>query len=250
MNIFPVSSVYKTIPGAPIVAASPLFPYVPIPEVGANHWLLGVNADSLIAFGGSATLTAQSTGHSFGDNFVTVPSFGNALVTNIADAVTQSMYAVFRYQPVSAKTSLIVGNISAASVGAGVWLEGNGDIRTVLRSGATPVSINHGVPSGVMSGDWLFVGLSKRVVEGNSKTITQIGSVQFNGGTWVGTQALGGTSPLAIGNAYANTATYTPTPTDFAELIVKSTTNDTSEQMMQIYLRSKKRMASRGIVLK
>jgi hypothetical protein len=250
MHIFPVSTVNKNIPGAPIVVSSPLFPYTPIAEIGANHWLLGGNAESLAPFGGSATLTPTGSAHTFGANFATAPSNGNDLRTNIADATTQTMYAVFQYNPIAAKNVMPIGNLSGGATGSGVWINGSGAIETVVRTGANPVLINHGVPAGVSVGDWIFVGLSKRVVEGNSRTLTKIGGTTYEGNTWVGTQALASSSPLAIGAAYNATATYTPVPVNVAELIIKSSNYDDAAAMQAIYLRSKKRMASRGIALK
>uniref|UniRef100_UPI0030D98BFC hypothetical protein n=1 Tax=uncultured Zhongshania sp. TaxID=1642288 RepID=UPI0030D98BFC len=173
--IFPVLDARVTIAGATIIVTEAAYPYEPAPEVGADHWLFGVDDDSLVPFGGGATLTAQGASHIFASNYVTVSIYAEALLSNIADQATQTICRVFKYQPVADKNVLLLGNISAVSNGYGVWLTPGGSIQTILR-GNTPALADHGLPAGVVAGDWLFIGYSERIVEGVTQFNTFIGS--------------------------------------------------------------------------
>lgn len=249
--LFPVYPLGADTPGATLVAgAAEAFPYDPAPEAGAAHWLLGVDeASSETAYGGSNTLTAQAGGlQTYGENFVTLPEYGSAMASNIPDSQVGSYYGVIKYAPVVLKNTILVGNISGASQGSGLWLTPSGQLCTVLRGPGSVVQINHGVPSGVQAGDWIFVGLSRWVEGGVSRTRTICGNQLFEGTTWDAAQSVSGVNTLGIGNCWSGTTGYTPAPLDAAEFIVKQAA-DSAAVMRGVYRRSKVRMSARGITL-
>lgn len=248
--VFPVYPLGKDTPGAPVVpGAVQLYPYTPGPELGYSHWLFGGSEASLAPYGGSSTLSAQGTLHSWGSSYVNLPSYANALVSNIPDAREQTFYAAVRYQPVTGKNVILVGNISLASQGAGIWIDANGNICTVLRNSSSTVLVNHGPPPGAAAGDWIFVGLSKRVEGGVSKTRTIVGSTIFET-TWDGLQDVSGSNRISVGNAYASTAIYTPADVRIAELLVLPAGADAAAKMLTVYSHSRARLALRGISLR
>lgn len=170
-------------------------------------------------------------------------------MSSVPDAREQTFYAAVRYQPVSGKNVILVGNISLAVQGAGLWIDPSGNLCTVLRNAGGTVLVNHGVPAGVVAGDWIFVGLSKRVEGGVSKTRTSVGSTVFET-TWPGLQDMSGSNRIAIGSAYASTAVYTPADLRVAELLIQPAVADTAAKMLTVYSHSRVRLAKRGISLR
>lgn len=248
--IFPVYPLGQDTPGAPIInGATQLYPYTPAPEPGYAHWLLGGDGSSLVPYGGDATLTAQGVSHTWGSNYVNLPSYQNALISSVADATVQTFYAAVRYAPVSGKNVIVVGNISLASQGAGIWIDGNGNVCTILRNSSGTVLVNHGVPANTAVRDWIFLGLSKRVEAGVSKTLTSVGSVVYEV-VWPAVQAVSGSNHIAIGNPLNSSSTYTPADLRVGELLIKPNLADSAAQMMSVYSHSRARLAPRGIMLK
>lgn len=248
--MFPVYDARVTIPGAPIIQSAPAFPYVSTPESGASHWLFGVDSTSLIPFGGSGVITPQSTTHVYGTNFVTAQAYNEALITNVPDLATQTFCRVVRYQPTALKNTLLLGNISAASSGFAIWLLADGKIQTLLR-GNTPALIDHGVPTGVTAGDWIFVAYTERVVGGITQFSTYVGNAITYSGAFTAARPI--SNPIrndAIGNAYQSASNYTPAPVSVAELIAFPGVYKTAQEIAAIYSRSKRRMTLRGIMLK
>lgn len=243
--LFPVLDARVTIPGAPVIPATPAFPFSPSPEPGAQHWLFGVDDTSLERFGGTTgTLTAQSGAHVYGANYVETQAFAQGLVSNIADQDTQTHIAVVRYQPIADKNALLLGNLNAEVNGWGVWVAANGQVSTILR-GNTPVLANHGAPVGVVAGDYIFVAHSLWVDGAVTHFRTWIAAQTFEG-AWTGLRPLGARA-AALGNAYNNSATYSPAPVRYAEYMAFPGVPKTTDELASIHARSRRRMASRGI---
>ncbi|MCO7469526.1 hypothetical protein NJG16_05585 [Stenotrophomonas maltophilia] len=248
--VFPVYPLGKDTPGAPVVpGAVQLYPYTPGPELGYAHWLFGGSDASLAPYGGSSTLSAQGTLHTWGSGYVNLPSYANALVSNVPDAREQTFYAAVRYLPVAGKNVILAGNISLASQGAGLWIDPSGNVCTVLRNPSSTVLVNHGPPAGAVPGDMIFVGLSKRVEGGVSKTRTLVGNTLYET-AWPGLQDVSGSNRISAGNAYASTAVYTPADLRVAELLILPAAADAAAKMLTVYSHSRARLALRGILLK
>lgn len=244
--LFPVLDARVAIPGAPVISATPAFPYVPAPEPGAKHWLFGVDNTSLLPFGGSGSLTPQGGEHAYGSNYVETPAYAQGLVSSIADQSTQTHIAVLRYQPVASKNALWLGNLNAEVNGWGVWLASDGQVGTILR-GNTPVLVYHGVPAGVLAGDYLIVGHSLWVEGAVTHFRTYVAGQVFEG-AWTGLRPIGART-AALGNAYNSSATYTPAAVRYAEYMAFPGAPKTADELAAIHARSRRRMAARGIVI-
>lgn len=248
--IFPVYDLGRDTTGAiPVPGATKLYPYVPAPEPGYDHWQLGGGAASLVPYGGTATLNSVGTENTWGQNYVQTPSYGNALVSNVADAREQTFYAAFRYLPVAGKNVIVVGNITLASEGAGIWVNASGNLGTVLRNSSGTVLYDHGIPNGVAPGDWIFVGLSKYVENGVSKTRTLIGNNVYEK-DWGALQTVSPGHRIAVGNPATNTTIYTPAELRTAELLIRQAGADSVAKMLDVYAHSRVRLQSRGISLR
>lgn len=246
--LFPVLDARVTIPGAPIISATPAFPYTPLPEPGALHWLFGGDDSSLIPFGGSGgTLVPQAATHVYGANYVETQAYAQGLVSNFADQAVQTHIAVVRYQPVASKNALLLGNLNAEVNGWGVWLDSTGKVSTILR-GNTPVLADHGVPAGVSAGDFIFVASSMWVDGAVTRFLTRVAGQVFEG-AWTGLRPIGSRA-AALGNAYNSSATYSPAPVRYAESIVFAGASKTADELALIYARSRRRMTARGITLR
>jgi hypothetical protein len=242
--LFPVLDARVAIPGAPVISATPAFPYVPMPESGAKHWLFGVDDSSLLPFGGSGSLTPQGEEHTYGANYVETTAYAQGLVSAIADQATQTHIAVLRYQPVASKNALWLGNLNAEVNGWGVWLASNGHVSTILR-GNTPVLADHGIPAGVLAGDYIFVAHSMWI-EGAATHFRTCVAGQVFEGAFTGLRPIGART-AALGNAYNSSATYTPAAVRYAEYIAFPGAPKTAEELAEIHARSRRRMAARGI---
>ena len=249
--IFPVYDLGRTTDGSIILPdAGPVYEYTPPPESGAQHWLLGGSAASLTPIAGSATLTPQGTLETYGENYVEVPSYGNALLTNIPDQSIQTHMAVVQYQPHAGKNTLLLGNLSNGVNGWGNWLSETGQIATILR-GNTPAFSNHGVPTGgAAAGDYIFIAAVLWEESGVTHYRTIIGAQVFEG-QWTGARSVVPVRSAALGNAwYGPGATiYDDTPVRYAEYIAYPGVAKTAAEISTIYARSKQRMVSRGINL-
>lgn len=244
--LFPVLDARVAIPGAPIISATPAFPYVPMPEPGARHWLFGVDDSSLLPFGGNGSLTPQGTEHTYGSNYVETPAYAQGLVSGIADQATQTHIAVLRYQPVASKNALWLGNLNAEVNGWGVWLASNGQVSTILR-GNTPALASHGSPAGVLAGDYIFVAHSLWEEGAVTHFRTYVNGQVFEG-AWTGLRPIA-SRVAALGTAFYNSATYTPAPVRYAEYIAFPGAPKTADELAAIHARSRRRMAARDIVI-
>lgn len=248
--IFPVYNLGRAQSGSILLPnAGPVYEYTPPPESGAQHWLLGGTAASLTPIAGSATLTAQGTLETYGSNYVEVPSYGNALLTNIPDQSVQTHIAVVQYQPHTGKNTLLLGNLSAGVNGWGNWVNDSGQIATILR-GNTPAASNNGVPTGVVAGDYIFIAAVLWEEGGATHWRTVIGSQVFEG-QWTGLRSVVPVRTAALGNGwYGPDATnYDNAPVRYAEYISFPGVAKTASELSAIYARSKQRMTSRGINL-
>lgn len=248
-TILPVYNLGASTPGAmPLPGASPVYEYDPKPESSAVHWMLGPNAASLLPFGGSGTLTPQGTDHVFSANNVTVQGYNGALVSSIADQAEMTICRVFQYKKNAGKNTLLLGNISAAVNGFGIWMTGEGFIQTLLR-GNTPALVNHGVLAGLADGDWAFIAYSEYLDGGVTKfNVVASGGLVYSG-SFTAARPLS-TRNDAIGNAYNSGATYTPAPLSTAEAIAFAGARKSIAELQAIKSRSTKRMATRGITVK
>jgi hypothetical protein len=245
--LFPVLDARVTIPGAPVIDAAPAFAYVPAPEPGAQHWLFGGSDSSLLRFGGSTgTLTPQAGTHVYGSNYVEVQAYAQALVSNFMDQTTQTHIAVVRYQPVASKNVLILGNIDANVNGWGMWIDSSGLVSTILRNN-TPALVNHGAPVGVAVGDYMFIAQSLWLEGGVTHFRTCVAGQVYEG-AWTGVRPVA-TRAAALGNATQPSATYTPTPTRFAEYIAFPGVTKTAIELADIHERTRRRMLARGLVI-
>lgn len=249
-HIFPVFDLGRSTAGAlPLPNATPVYEYLPQPEPGAAHFLLGGTPDSLRAFGGSATLTAQGDKHTFGSNYARTPDYGQALVTNLADMAVQTHIAVLQFSPNAGKNTLILGNVDTGTQGWGLWIAESGQVASLMR-GNNPAFLNLGVPEGVAVGDYIFVAHQLWEQDGVTRFRSFIGSKAFEG-QWTAKRAIA-PRPAALGNAYQNAPSgiYAGAPVNYAEYIAFPGVVKTPQEIAAIYARSKRRMRARGITLK
>lgn len=245
--LFPVLDARVTIPGAPVISATPAFPYVPAPEAGAQHWLFGVDNSSLLPFGGnSGTLTPQSNTHLYGTNYVEPQAYAQSLLSNFTDQATQTHIAVVRFQPVATKNTLLLGNIDANVNGWGLWVASDGKISTIQRNN-TPALVTHGTPIGVVAGDYMFVAQALWESGGVTHFRTCVAGQVYEG-VWTGLRPIAPRA-AALGNATQSSATYTPTPVRYAEYMAFPGVAKTADELALIHARSRRRMAARGITL-
>ncbi|KLN54743.1 hypothetical protein [Variovorax paradoxus] len=247
--VFPVADLRISIPGAPIIAAEPVFPFTQVPEVGAlGDWILGPDASSLAAFGGDATLTPQAATHVWSPNFVRLKTAGEALVSSIHEAADMTFYFGFRYRVGHGKNSLVVANITPSlSVGGGFAVNNGTDGSLRLATyGPTTNTVNMspdgGAPPGLVNNDWAIgvVSLSASAVR---RKITGSAAAEA---ALTNPRVLQ-TQPIAIGNAYFNgNAGYFPIDLDVATFGVIPGYMSLAE-IEELYQRLDRRLEARGL---
>lgn len=247
--VFPVADLRVAIPGAPIVAAEPVFPYTQVPEVGAlGDWIFGPDASSLAAFGGDATLVPQGVSHEWSATSVRVKNAGEALASNIAEGVNMTFFVGFRYRVGHGKNSLVVANITPALTAGGGFALNNGSDGTLrlttygAASNQVNMSPDGGVPPNLANNDWAIAIVSfsaaalRRRITGSAAAEAALANPR-----------LLQTQPLAVGNGYFNTnAAYYPVDLDVATFGVLPWFL-TLEEIDELYLRIERRMQVRGL---
>lgn len=247
--LFPVVDLRVNIPGAPIISATPAFPYAPEPISGAiGDWILGPDAASLLTFSGSAKLTAQASTHTWAANYVTTKAAGAALVTDIAEADNQTFWCAFRWRNASGKNSIVVGNVGSvvANGGFGMTNAPDGGLRLTTYGAATNqlnLSQAGGIPVGLADGDWVVAVAS---LSPTAFTRRMTGSAAFTT-TLANARTKHPTNHLALGNAFlTGNAGYTPVDMSAAMFgVINGKLNDA--QVDSLYEAIRARMIYRGI---
>ncbi len=246
-----INPLFTMLPFAVPNTALPLIPAGDIEllfslEVDAyGHWVFGASEASLTSRINSRTLTPQSDGISYSGAYLSMSlTLGKALLSDFGEvaAQTDTICAVVRLGSTSADTRTIIGNIRATTGGS--LFVGTGPTFYQNHRGFT----NAGTQStGVAATtNWIFVAMSRDFASATKRTAILIGGSPQHVVTPTGTYA---PTPgvVALGSAYSLGATPGLTM-DVAEFQIHNRAM-TSSELEELYLRSKVRMAARGIAV-
>ncbi|RLM12565.1 hypothetical protein BIY27_11415 [Gibbsiella quercinecans] len=222
-----------------------------IESEATEHFIFGGNKNSLDGLLGNHTITPQGINHAFSSNFVSVPAWGAALLSDIPDSLEYTRCAVIRYDALKGVTIFNNSDYSL-SVGGGRYVITNegktGDaLKALIVEKGMDVQgwyIPNAAP-----GDWIFIAFSGRLTDSGAPCFRRI----FIGGQTPfeirepdnKTRAMAENN-LAIGNAYSNSANYKANPLHIAEAIFFDRALSVDEISL-LYARRKQAMALRGI---
>ncbi|EPZ1175235.1 hypothetical protein ACXKL1_001008 [Klebsiella oxytoca] len=232
------------------VALSGFTPVENVESDALEHWVFGVSNDSLLGLNGRHNLTPQGINHAFSKNFVTIPAWGGALLSDIQDSLEYTRCAVVRYDGVKG-VSVFNNADYALSIGGGRFIITN---ETKTGDALKVVCVEKGldtqgwyIPAAI--GDWIFIALTERLSDTGASCTRSI----FIGGQVPldirepdnKTRDLA-TYPVAIGNAWSDNANYKTNQLVIAESIIYSVALSPTE-IQSLYERRKQAMAARGI---
>lgn len=225
------------------------------------HWLFGHEDTSFISRVGTKVLTPQAM-PVFNKNFITIPAWGGALVSDIADAAEYTVCAVVRVPNQLPETDCVViyGTANGYSQrdddytysGIQLSLFSDRDTRRWLRgyvSGYRATSRRY--PANIQPVDkWLFISHTVRLTgAGQRYQIMNVGSNNYNRLREADSNRinLSGRN-IAIGNGYCDSPIFKTKALDIAEFIYFNSAL-TTDQVKTVYSNSRQRMAERSLNL-
>jgi hypothetical protein len=244
-----VVSVTVTDPTLPKVPAA-LMPDYPDYEPDAiDHFLFDKgDSSSLIGVKAGLVLTPTGLAPAYPGAYLTLPGGGlRGLITpwDDDDAAGTDCFVMRYPAPTSAQTLILASDIG--STGGGGEFFYMSDLERLACS-VRGYSAQATTAAGSMpAATWLFVALSRAT--GTRTVYRGVDGSSFITATTTGTKTVA--TPMrkrVIGNAYRNAAGYIENPLDLAEYIPFAGAKDAS-YLLAVYLRSKERMADRGLVL-
>lgn len=223
----------------PVIPTSDIDFLIPMESDAYEHWMFDSGAASLGGVVNGRALTPGAIAPVYGTNYISVNTTPTgALKTPKNDAADQTLCVVYR-RPAISVTRYLAGTLDsftgssllASGTGLGI-LSGN------QRPSAQITPITH---PGVI-GDWVFAAFSEK------SHPTSKDQVLFMGGqpaltANVGVKALAARQ-VVLGNG--SDGTIASSMLDFAEFIVFDKAL-TADELQEVYLRAKTRMASVGI---
>ena len=238
----------------------------PTPSVlessAAAHWLFGYESTSYVSRVGNKTLTPQGAPE-FNNNYISISPWGGALISDIPDSGEYTVCAVVRV-PTQADQSdcvIIYGTQNGYSeiedddtyTGNQLSLFSDRTGRRWLRSkisGYRATSRRYPTTTTPV-GEWLFVShIVKLTGSGQRYQIINIGGEDYQRLREADTDRLilSGRN-IAVGNAYCDIPMFKTKGLEIAEFIYFDSAL-TQQDLAQVYLNSRQRMAERSINLK
>lgn len=226
-----------------------------------GHWLFGYEDTSYNSRVGSKVLIPQAT-PVFNKNFISVAAWGGALVSDIPDAAEYTVCSVVRIPDQLPETDAVViyGTANGYSQrdddftynGVQLSLFSDRTTRRWIRSyiaGYRATSRQY--PAGLSPvGKWLFISHTVRVTgTGQRYQIVCVGGDNYNRLREADSDriALSGRN-IAVGNGYCDSAMFKTKQLDIAEFIYFNSAL-TIDQIKNVYLNSRQRMAERSLNL-
>jgi hypothetical protein len=243
----PFSVSRADLPSIDLSGAKPILG-IPIEADAGGHWYLGAN-DGLLDLISKQPLTLQGAAPTYAANYATIAGGGGkALLTPWADSAVQTICMVVR-RPTVAADAFFAGaqTTVAGDGGSGIFYQQS--LAATARFSTRPFAggaFFANWPANVPAGAFAFLAYSEEYASGMKRTALIGGgaaSTLVDGSAkTVGVS----TRKIAIGNGYYGTFTGSA---DVAEFIYYPGRALTEAEMQAVYLRSKDRMASRGLVL-
>ncbi len=232
------------------VALSGFAPTENVESDALEHWVFGVSNDSFAGLNGRHNLIPQGINHAFSKNYVSLPAWSGALVSDIPDSLEYTRCAVVRYDGIKG-VSLFNNSDYGLSIGGGRFVitseTKTGDALKVVCVEKGMDTQGWYIPASV--GDWIFIALTERL-SGTGASCSR--SIFIGGQPPLDIREPDNkirdlaTYPLAIGNAWSDNANYKTNPLVIAESIIYDIAL-TSSEVQALYERRKQAMAARGI---
>jgi hypothetical protein len=233
----------------PKVPASLMPDYPDYEQTSTEHWLFDKGSSAgLIGTKSGLVLTPTGLAPTFPGAYLTLPGGGlRGLITpwDDDDAAGTDCF-VMRYPAATSAQTLILASDTGTTAAGGEFFYLS-DLERLACS-VRGYSAQATTAAGSMpAATWLFV--ANRRVPGTRTVYRGVDGASFISATTTGTKTIA--TPMrkrVIGNAYRNAAGYIENPLDLAEAIFFPDAKDDAA-LLAIYLRSKERMADRGLVL-
>lgn len=253
MHAFTVMPFALSNPTQPTLAASDWQPFEDYETDSVDHWLLGVDASSLLGVKAKSALTPQGADHVFGAHSVTLPAWGGALISNVTDMPARTLCAVVK-RPTQA--SITTNNVIVAGTASSISAQGGSshhffasttakDMRD-LSYGNTPINAIVPVPASVADAEWVFIAYGINAALGGTRRYSVNGAQTESAATT--TAGVISTKKIAVGNAYFDSASFKALSLEVAEFAIFAGQLSLAD-LQTLYVRAKGRSARRGIVL-
>ncbi|HDH0344342.1 TPA: hypothetical protein PIO13_001903 [Klebsiella pneumoniae] len=234
----------------PVIPESEIERFEVVYEADAyDHWALNGTDMSLTGLVNRRLLTMIGgvTGEAGNFTMNVNTSAKRGLRSDKADSLIQTQCAVIRVDSTpaaSASASILFGSLNQSS-GSAVYIDENPFIRRQFRPS---ISVTGEKSAGGLENKWLFVSLSENGTSTTMKSIVLVGGETPSVVEKEYAQAKTvGTNNVSIGPIdYSSSVLGYPVKLDVAEYIVYDKALSGIE-MLSVYIRSKKRLASRGI---
>ena len=223
---------------------------VPLELDAYGHWLFGSTSESLDDRIAGRTLTPQNGG-------VTYPSrsylnmdmgYQKGILSDFGEisAQTDTIAAVIRLDSSLASLRAVFGSIGDSGIeGGGSVFISSGSTYYINNRGNT-ITANQDTGIGI-STDWVFVAMARDFASVTKRTSFLVGGQPLyeiaDGGSYVPTSGF-----IGLGNPYLSTASSVTHDMNVAEFLIFDRAM-TGAELAELYVRSKARMASRGIVV-
>jgi len=233
-------------PQLPVIPESDIERLVVVEPGAYDLWQFGNSSASLRGLQNSRTMVAQSDQPTFSENYLTLSAgVGKALLSGLAEtaALQDTICGVFRMPAVGASAFVFMGSLEPSSAGGGGLFLTTPNLVAHNQRGKTNLSQATGLTN--TAGQWVFFAMSRDFVDTGNVVVMAGGQAAFVDqvdGVYV-PAAL----PIGIGNS-GYTSGHSTNEFDCAELAIFEKAL-TVEQLQNVYLRSKSRMAQRGITV-
>ncbi|MEA4652275.1 hypothetical protein VBQ74_04395 [Klebsiella pneumoniae] len=226
-----------------------------------GHWLFGYEDTSYNSRVGSKVLTPQST-PVFNKNFISLVAWGGALISDMPDSAEYTVCSVVRIPDQSPETDAVViyGTANGYSQrdddftynGIQLSLFSDRTTRRWIRSYISGYrATSRQYPADLSPvGKWLFISHTVRVAgSGQRYQVISVGGDNYNRLREADQNRvnLSGRN-ISIGNGYCDSAIFKTKQLDIAEFIYFNSAL-TVEQIKNVYLNSRQRMAERSLNL-
>lgn len=204
------------------------------------HWLLGRDNLSRIDLFSDQPLSVVGAAPTNNAGYISIPAGSNGLLSDYDETATQTICSVTK-KISSPSVHSIMGTWPASGDAFGSLVYAlSGDYSLVTKNiGGSAAGVAQTITVPGSAGDWIFIAMAH----------TTTGRTGFVGGgtsyTATGTRPLVAGNPIGLGKQGSVTV---PSGLDAAEFIVFDTAL-TAAEMAAVYLRSKARLAARGITV-
>lgn len=241
MSLFTRINVVSGDVSMPVIASADIDYLIPLEADAYDHWSFDRGVASLAGSVNGRVLTPGATAPTFGANYVSLATIpAGALKTSKNDGADQTLCVVYR-RPAVSSLRYLAGTMDGAS-GSSILASGTA-LGLVYGNQRPSAQLGPATHAGVQ-GDWVFAAFSEKTYPASKDQILLVGGQPVLSSN-VANKALAARL-VALGNGYDGASGNTVM--DFAEFILFDKAK-TAAELQEIYLRSKTRMASVGIVI-